>query len=104
LTWVNAAPPAARSNGFSATAGRRGARRPDPEPEDVQMNHVVKTIEVSAASDKSVEDAVRNGLHKIAATVSGIQGAWISETKVRTDPEGRILEWRVVMRVSFLVL
>jgi flavin-binding protein dodecin len=67
------------------------------------MTHVAKTIEVSAASDKSVEDAVRNG-HKIASTVSGIQGAWISETKVRTDAEGRILEWRVVMRVSFLVL
>jgi flavin-binding protein dodecin len=68
------------------------------------MTHVAKTIEVSAASDKSIEDAVRNGLHKIASTVSGIQGAWISETKVRTDAEGRILEWRVVMRVSFLVL
>lgn len=68
------------------------------------MSHVAKTIEVSAASEKSFEDAVRNGLHKIASTVSGIQGAWISETKVRTDPEGKILEWRVIMRVSFLVL
>lgn len=68
------------------------------------MSHVAKVIEVSAASEKSMEDAVRNGLHKVAASVSGIQGAWIGETKVRTDPEGRIIEWRVVMRVSFLVL
>ena len=68
------------------------------------MSHVAKVIEVSAASEKSVEDAVRTGLHKVAASVSGIQGAWISETKVRTDPEGKVLEWRVVMRVSFLVL
>lgn len=80
------------------------ARAPGPEPEGIHVNHVAKTIEVSAASDKSMEDAVQNGLHKIAATVSGIQGAWLSETKVRTDAEGRILEWRVVMRVSFLVL
>ena len=68
------------------------------------MSHVAKIVEVSAASEKGMEDAVRNGLHKVAASVSGIQGAWISETKVRTDAEGRIVEWRVVMRVSFLVL
>lgn len=67
------------------------------------MSNVAKVIEISAASTKSMEDAVQNGLSKIARTVSGIQGAWVSETKVRTAPDGKIVEWRVVLRASFIV-
>jgi flavin-binding protein dodecin len=64
---------------------------------------IAKVIEVSASSKTSVEDAVRTGLQKVAETVKGIQGAWISETKVETDPAGNILEWRVNLRVTFVV-
>ena len=64
---------------------------------------VAKIIEVSASSSASVEDAVRSGLKKVAETVKGIQGAWINETKVVTDDQGNITEWRVNMRVSFVV-
>lgn len=64
---------------------------------------VAKVIEVSASSNTSVEDAVRTGLKKVAGTVKGIQGAWVNETKVVTDGEGNITEWRVNMRVTFLV-
>ncbi|MCL7713460.1 dodecin family protein [Stenotrophomonas mori] len=64
---------------------------------------VAKIIEVSASSGASVEEAVRNGLNKVAETVKGIQGAWINETKVVTDGDGNITEWRVNLRVTFLV-
>jgi len=64
---------------------------------------VAKVIEVSSSSRTSVEDAVRSGLKKVAETVQGIQGAWISETKVETDGEGNIVEWRVNLRVTFVV-
>jgi len=64
---------------------------------------VAKIIEVSASSKTSVEDAVRTGLKKVAGTVKGIQGAWVNETKVVTDGNGEITEWRVNMRVTFLV-
>ena len=64
---------------------------------------VAKIIEVSASSSASVEDAVRSGLKKVAETVKGIQGAWVNETKVVTDGDGNIIEWRVNLRVSFLV-
>ena len=64
---------------------------------------VAKVIEISSASKTSVEDAVRSGLRKVAETVQGIQGAWISETKVETDGEGNVLEWRVSLRVTFIV-
>ena len=64
---------------------------------------VAKIIEVSASSKTSVEDAVRSGLKKVAETVKGIQGAWINETKVVTDGDGNVTEWRVNLRVTFLV-
>lgn len=64
---------------------------------------VAKIIEVNASSKISVEDAVKTGLKKVAETVKGIQGAWINETKVVTDGSGNITEWRVNLRVTFLV-
>lgn len=64
---------------------------------------VAKIIEVNASSSTSVEDAVRTGLKKCAESVKNIKGAWINETKVVTDDQGNITEWRVNMRVSFVV-
>ena len=46
---------------------------------------------------------MRSGLKKVAETVKGIQGAWINETKVVTDAHGNVSEWRVNLRVTFLV-
>jgi len=64
---------------------------------------VAKVIEVSASSKGSVEDAVKSGLKKVAETVQGIQGAWVNDIKVDTDGEGNVVEWRVNMRVTFIV-
>ena len=64
---------------------------------------VAKIIEVSASSATSVEDAVKSGLKKTAETVKGIQGAWVNDIKVDTDGEGNVVEWRVNMRVTFIV-
>lgn len=62
-----------------------------------------KVIEINASSKTSVEDAVRSGLKKVAESVKNIQGAWINETKVVTSGNGEITEWRVSLKVTFLV-
>lgn len=67
------------------------------------METVAKIAEISASSTKGIEDAVQNGLQRFASSITGIQGAWISEIKVRTSSNGAIEEWRVCMRVSFIV-
>lgn len=67
------------------------------------MGTVTKVIEVSSSSAKSVEDAVQTGLKKVASSVKGIKGAWVNEIKVVTGDDGSITEWRVNMRVSFVV-
>jgi flavin-binding protein dodecin len=64
---------------------------------------VAKIIEISSSSKVSVEDAVKSGLKKTSETVKNIQGAWVNEIKVVTDPKGNITEWRVNLRVTFVV-
>lgn len=64
---------------------------------------VAKIIEVNASSSTSVEDAVKSGLKKCAESVKDIKGAWVNEIKVVTDAQGNVTEWRVAMKVSFVV-
>lgn len=64
---------------------------------------VAKIIELNASSNKGIEDAVQHGLDKAASTVKNVKGAWINEIKVVTSEDGKVSEWRVNMRVNFLV-
>ena len=63
---------------------------------------VAKTSEITAASDKSFEDAIRNGIKKMSKSVDNIEGAWIKEQKVVTKG-GEVSEYRVTMKVTFIV-
>jgi hypothetical protein len=67
------------------------------------MNTVTKVIEISASSTKGIEDAVAGGLKKASRSVKKIKSAWLNEIKVHTDDDGTIQEWRVNMRINFLV-
>ena len=64
---------------------------------------VAKVIEVSSASDKGFVDAIEKGLKKCSKSIKNIQGAWVNEMKVITSPDGEVTDWRVNMKVSFLV-
>ncbi len=64
---------------------------------------VAKVIEVNASSKISVEDAVKHGLKRTAETVKGIKGVWVNEIKAVTDDAGNIIEWRVNLRITFVV-
>lgn len=67
------------------------------------MGTVTKVIEVSSSSKKGMEDAVQSGLKKVSKSVKNIKGAWVNEIKVVTGDDGSVTEWRVNMRVSFVV-
>jgi flavin-binding protein dodecin len=64
---------------------------------------VAKVIEVNASSTTSVEDAVRHGLKRTSETVKGIKGVWVNEIKAETNDRGEITEWRVNLRITFVV-
>lgn len=64
---------------------------------------VAKVLEINSSSSKSMEDAVQSGLKKTAETVKNIQGAWVNEIKVVTGPDGTVKEWRVNLKITFIV-
>lgn len=64
---------------------------------------VAKVIELNSSSAVGIEDAVAQGLKKCAESVKNIQGAWVNEVKVVTDPSGNVREWRVNLRITFVV-
>ena len=67
------------------------------------MASIAKVIELSASSTKSFEDAVTGGLSKASKTVKNIKGAWVNEMSVVTEDDGTVTEWRVNMRINFMV-
>jgi flavin-binding protein dodecin len=46
---------------------------------------------------------VQQGLTKLSKTVKNIRSAWINEIKVATTDDGTVTEWRVNMRINFIV-
>lgn len=63
---------------------------------------VAKVIEIIASSTKSFDDAVENGIKQASKSIDGITGAWVSDQKV-TVKDGEIDEYRVVLRVTFVI-
>lgn len=63
---------------------------------------IARITEISAASTKSFDDAIANGLRRADKTLDGIKGAWIQDFEVVYD-EGKIKEYRVKMKVTFIL-
>ncbi len=63
---------------------------------------IAKVIEISAASNKSFEDAIEQGVARACETVKDVRGAWVKEQQVRVE-NGKIVEYRVDMKVTFVL-
>ena len=63
---------------------------------------VAKVIELTATSEESFEDAVKQGIAKASEPVRGIKGAWVKEQKVLVE-DGRITGFRVDLKVTFVL-
>jgi flavin-binding protein dodecin len=63
---------------------------------------VAKVIEICAASPKSIEDAVQKGVSRASETIDGIQGVWVQDIKAEIE-NGRIAQWRVNLKVTFIL-
>lgn len=64
---------------------------------------VAKIIEISSSSSKGIEDAVKDGLKRASKSIKNIKGAWVNDIKVLTDGGGKVTEWRVNMRINFVL-
>lgn len=62
---------------------------------------VVKIIEVMGISKKSFEDAIETAIKRANKTIKHVHGADILGYKVKTNEEGKIIEYRVDMKIAF---
>ena len=63
---------------------------------------VARVTEITAASAKGFEDAVRIGIDRAAKTLDNVKGAWIQDQEVVVD-DGKVVEYRVHMKVTFVL-
>ncbi len=63
---------------------------------------VAKVTEIIAASPKSFDDAIKNGIARADRTLKNVSGAWIKGMNV-TLKNGKVNEYRVNMKVTFIL-
>lgn len=63
---------------------------------------VAKVTELSCTSDKSFEDAIRQGMARANKTLRGVRGAWIKELRVNTGDDGA-MEFQANILVTFIL-
>jgi dodecin len=63
---------------------------------------VARTTEITAASEKGFDDAVRQGIERSVKTLRNVKSAWIKEQEVKVENDG-IASYKVTMKVTFVL-
>ena len=63
---------------------------------------VARVTEISATSEQSFEDAIRQGIERATSTLRGVTSAWIKEQEVRLR-DGKVAEYKVNMLITFIL-
>jgi flavin-binding protein dodecin len=63
---------------------------------------IVKVIEVIASSEKSIEDAIKNGVKEVSKTVRNIDSVYVKDIKAHVKGN-KIISWGVICNLSFRV-
>jgi len=63
---------------------------------------VAKIIEISADSETSFDDAIREGIRRASKTVKKIKSAWVEDQSVDIEDE-KIVKFRVHLKVTFVL-
>jgi flavin-binding protein dodecin len=64
---------------------------------------VARVTEIKASSKKSFDDAIRQGIRRARKTLENVRSAWIQDQEVIVDGRGAIAEYRVLMKVTFIL-
>lgn len=63
---------------------------------------VARITEISSSSKDSFDDAVKKGIKRASKTLKNVEGAWVESQKI-VCKDGEISEYRVTMRVTFVL-
>jgi flavin-binding protein dodecin len=64
---------------------------------------IAKISEVKSSSSKSFDDAIQQGIIRANKTLRNVKSAWMKDFEVLVDSEGKITEYRVLMKVTFII-
>ena len=64
---------------------------------------VARVTEIIASSKSSFEKAVQNGVARANKTLKNVRSAWVEGQKVICDSDGDIKEYRVQLKVTFVL-
>jgi dodecin len=91
---------------FAGVAERAASRHVPSVPLGIKQGGALMSIarvtEITAASNTGLEDAIRNGIARADKTLEKIEGAWVQQITLKCE-DGEIKEWRVNMKVTFLL-
>lgn len=63
---------------------------------------VARITEISASSNESFEDAIKQGVARAAETLHGIRSAWVKEQEVQVE-NGKISSYKVIIKITFVL-
>jgi dodecin len=64
---------------------------------------VARVTEIKASSMKSFDDALKAGVARAHKTLKNVKSAWVENQEVLIDDKGQITEYRVQMKVTFIL-
>jgi len=64
---------------------------------------VAKVTEVKVSSPTSFDDAINEGITRANKTLKNVKSAWIKDFEVIIDDKGQIAEYRVLLKVTFIL-
>lgn len=64
---------------------------------------IARVTEIKSSSTKGFEDAIKTGIARAAKTLKNVKSAWIENQEVVVDDKGNVSEYRVQMKVTFIL-
>ena len=64
---------------------------------------VARFTEIKASSSKSFDAAIREGVARANKTLENVKAAWIRDQEIIVDDKGEIAEYRVHMKITFVL-
>jgi dodecin len=64
---------------------------------------VARVTEIKAASTRSFDDALKQGIARASKTLKNVKSAWVENQEVLVNEKGEISEYRVQLKVTFIL-
>ena len=64
---------------------------------------VAKVSEIIASSPNSFDDAIKAGVTRAQKTLKNLKSAWVENQQIKLGENGQITEYRVQLKITFVL-